>query len=240
LGQSLQIILVVSLALHFHHPIAVMKVLREIHLQKKPVVLLEESDQELESPGAPERAGAFSHHGAKQLLKEKPLEGRPPKLLKRRKENVVGEMSCISKTVAPVEEGGLIVVAVVGCGDATWSPDENLKRRPLMKAMGTLTDAALSRTQDLIGNDLRENALYGFALLRSWSTASGMTLPGSLSFHMRQVLEAAPKLESRDRSFILCHEVIDAVFMNNPLRTPPIGSMNMSQIFDSYLEMGRH
>ena len=217
-----------------------MKVFREIHLQKKPVVLLEESDQELESPGAPERAGAVSHHGANQLLKEKPLEGRPPKLLKRGKENVVGEMSCISKTAAPVEEGGLIVVAVLGCGNATWSPDENRYRRPRMKAMGMLTDVALSTTQDLIGNDLRENALYGFALLRSWSTVSGRSLPGSLSFHMRAVLEAAPKAGSRDHMFILCHEVIDAVFMNNPLRIPPIGSMNMSEIFDKYLEMGRH
>lgn len=149
-------------------------------------------------------------------------------------------MSCISKTAAPVEEGGLIVVAVLGCGNATWSPDENRYRRPRMKAMGMLTDVALSTTQDLIGNDLRENALYGFALLRSWSTVSGRSLPGSLSFHMRAVLEAAPKAESRDHVFILCHEVIDAVFMNNPLRIPPIGSMNMSEIFDKYLEMGRH
>ena len=218
-----------------------MKVLREIHLQKKPAVLLEESDQELESPGAPERAGAVSHHGANQLLKENPLEGRPPKLLKRGKGDVVGEMSCISKTAAPVEEGGLIVVAVVGCGNATWSPDENRQRRLMKaKAMGRLTDVAFSTTQDLIGNDLRENALYGFALLRSWSTVSGRTLPGSLSFHMRAVLEAAPKPEERDHMFILCHEVIDAVFIRNPLRIPPIGSMNMSKIFDSCLEMGRH
>ena len=236
----MQLILVVSLALHFHHPIAVMKVFREIHLQKKPVVLLEDSDQELESPGAPVRAGAVSHHGANQLLKEKPLEGRPPKLLKGGKENVLDEMSCISKTAAPVEEGGLIVVAVVGCGNATWSPDENRHNLPRMKAMGILTDVALSTTQDLIGNDLRENALYGFALLRSWSTVSRRTLPGSLSFHMRAVLEADLRAENRLHMIILCHEVIDAVFMKNPLRIPPIGSMKMSKIFDKCLEMGRH
>ena len=57
---------------------------------------------------------------------------------------------------------------------------------------------------------------------------------------MRAVLEADPRAESRGHIFILCHEVIDAVFMNNPLRIPPIGSMNMSKIFDKYLEMGRH
>ena len=236
----MKIILVASLALHLHYPIAVMKVFREIHLQKKPVVLLEDSDQELESPGAPVRAGAVSHHGANQLPKEKPLEGRPPKLLKGGKENVVGEMSCISKTAAPVEEGGLIVVAVVGCGNATWSPDENRHKLPRMKAMGILTDVALSTTQDLIGNDLRENALYGFALLRSWSTVSRRTLPGSLSFHMRAVLEADLRAESGGHIFILCHEVTDAAFMNNPLRIPPIGSMKMSKIFDKCLEMGRH
>ena len=218
-----------------------MKVFREIHLQKKPVVLLEESDQELESPGAPERAGAVSHHGANQLLKEKPLEGRLPKPLKRGKENVVGEMSCIRQTAAPVEEGGLIVVAVVGCGNATWSPDENRKRRPRMKAMGILIDVALSTTQDLIGNDLRENALYGFALIRSWSTGSARTLPGSLSFHMRAVLEAAQKVEDRAHTFILCHEVVDAVFLHNPLRIPPSGSPGLgAKIFDSCKDLGRH
>ena len=139
-----------------------------------------------------------------------------------------------------VEERGLIVVVVVGCGNATWSPDENRKRRPWMKAMGILNGGALSTTEDLIGIDLRENALYGFALLRSWSTVSGRTLPGSLSFHMRAVLEAAPKTKSRDYIFNLCHEVIVALFMNNPLRIPPIGSMSMSNIFDGYLEMVRH
>ena len=168
------------------------------------------------------------------------MEGRPPKLLKGGKENVVGEMSCISKTVAPAEEGGLIVVAVVGCGNATWSPDEKRHKLPRMKAICILTDVALSTTQDLIGNDLRENALYGFALLRSWSTVSSRTLPGSLSFHMRALLEADLRADSRAHIFILCHEVIDAVFMNNPLRIPPIGSMNMSKIFDKCLEMGRH
>jgi hypothetical protein len=140
----------------------------------------------------------------------------------------------------PVEERGLIVVVVVGCGNATWSPDENRKRRPWMKAMGILNGGALSTTEDLIGIDLRENALYGFALRRSWSTVSGRTLPGSLSFHMRAVLEAAPKTKSRDYIFNLCHEVIVALFMNNPLRIPPIGSMSMSNIFDGYLEMVRH
>ena len=139
-----------------------------------------------------------------------------------------------------VEERGLIVVVVVGCGNATWSPDENRKRRPWMKAMGILSGGALSTTEDLIGIDLRENALYGFALRRSWSTVSGRTLPGSLSFHMRAVLEAAPKTKSRDYIFNLCHEVIVALFMNNPLRIPPIGSMSMSNIFDGYLEMVRH
>ena len=86
----------------------------------------------------------------------------------------------------------------------------------------------------------KENALYGFALRRSWSTVSGRTLPGSLSFHMRAVLEAAPKTKSRDYIFNLCHEVIVALFMNNALRIPPIGSMSMSNIFDGYLEMVRH
>ena len=230
------------MALHFHHPVAMVNVLREIHLQRRSVVLLEDSDDELKPGDARERAGPVYHHGASQLLpKEKPSEDIAPAVPLRRKRNVAGDGSRASEKAAPAEEGGLIVVAVVGRDKAPWSPHENRKRQAWVSAMSLLTDVAASTTQDLIGNDLRENALYGFALIRSWSTGSARTLPGSLSFHMRAVLEAAQKVEDRAHTLILCHEVVDAVFLHNPLRIPPSGSPGLgAKIFDSCKDLGRH
>jgi hypothetical protein len=141
-----------------------------------------------------------------------------------------------------VEEGGLIVVALVGCDGATWSRAAVERKwiKKMVKAMDLLDDAVASNTQDLKGSDLRENALYGFALIRSWSSTSSLTLPSSISFHLRAVLEASLKRTHTHDSIILCHEVVDAILLNDPLLVPTSALKTTASIFDSCRDLGRH
>lgn len=158
------------------------------------------------------------------------------------KENVAGDGHCTSGDSGTLKEGGLIVVALVGQDGATWTRRKEWKpAKQWVKARDLMDESAALHTRGLNGNDLREKALYGFALLRSWSVRSVSLMPVDLSFHLRAVLNNPGYTQNSDcsPSFMLCHEVLDAISLNEPLLVQAGGDAlkDTDAIFNSCREL---